>query len=106
MKKEIGIAVLGLGWMGQAHSRSALRIPSLFPDRSFFVGSLPDDALGQKAVLFMEGSTVIDEHSLRVPTLESWEIPKEVIYLSKFETTSSGKMDRLKSVALYLNAQK
>lgn len=79
---------------------------NLFPDRSFFVGSLPDDALGQKAVLFIEGSTVIDEHSFRVPSLESWEIPKEVIYLSKFETTSSGKMDRLKSVALYLNAQK
>lgn len=34
-RKRIGIAVLGLGWMGQAHSRSALRIPSLFPDRSF-----------------------------------------------------------------------
>lgn len=32
--KRIGIAVLGLGWMGQAHSRSVLRIPSLFPDRS------------------------------------------------------------------------
>mgnify|MGYP006282254815 CR=1 FL=1 len=30
---RIGIAVLGLGWMGQAHSRSMLRIPSLFPDR-------------------------------------------------------------------------
>jgi len=30
---NVGIAVLGLGWMGQAHSRSALRIPSLFPDR-------------------------------------------------------------------------
>lgn len=35
MSARIGIAVLGLGWMGQAHSRSALRIPSLFPDRSF-----------------------------------------------------------------------
>ncbi len=35
MTRRIGIAVLGLGWMGQAHSRSALRIPSLFPDRSF-----------------------------------------------------------------------
>jgi predicted dehydrogenase len=32
---RVGIAVLGLGWMGQAHSRSVLRIPSLFPDRSF-----------------------------------------------------------------------
>lgn len=35
MNREIGIAVLGLGWMGQAHSRSVLRIPSLFPNRSF-----------------------------------------------------------------------
>ena len=33
MKTEVRIAVLGLGWMGQAHSRSALRIPSLFGDR-------------------------------------------------------------------------
>ena len=35
MNRRIGIAVLGLGWMGQAHSRSMLRIPSLFPERSF-----------------------------------------------------------------------
>ncbi len=35
MKKEIRIAVLGLGWMGQAHSRSARRIPGHFPDRSY-----------------------------------------------------------------------
>ena len=35
MRQRIGIAVLGLGWMGQAHSRSAARIPSLFPDRAF-----------------------------------------------------------------------
>ena len=34
MKKHVGVAVLGLGWMGQAHSRSMLRIPSLFPERS------------------------------------------------------------------------
>lgn len=35
MNRQIGIAVLGLGWMGEAHSRSMLRIPSLFPKRSF-----------------------------------------------------------------------
>jgi len=34
-RRPLRIAVLGLGWMGQAHSRSALRIPSLFPERSF-----------------------------------------------------------------------
>ena len=35
MNQRIGIAVLGLGWMGEAHSRSMLRIPSLFQKRSF-----------------------------------------------------------------------
>ena len=30
---SVGIAVIGFGWMGQAHSRSYARIPSLFPDR-------------------------------------------------------------------------
>jgi predicted dehydrogenase len=35
MNRQIGVAVLGLGWMGQVHSRSMLRIPSLFPKRTF-----------------------------------------------------------------------
>jgi len=35
MKKPLGVAVLGLGWMGQVHSRAMLRMPSLFPERSF-----------------------------------------------------------------------
>ncbi|MEM9036129.1 MAG: Gfo/Idh/MocA family oxidoreductase [Actinomycetota bacterium] len=32
-RPTVGIAVIGFGWMGQAHSRSYLRIPTLFPDR-------------------------------------------------------------------------
>lgn len=35
MNTKLGVAVLGLGWMGQVHARSMLRIPSLFPQRSF-----------------------------------------------------------------------
>jgi predicted dehydrogenase len=34
MKPRVGIGVVGFGWMGQAHSRSYLRIPTLFPDRA------------------------------------------------------------------------
>lgn len=33
-RPRVGVGVVGFGWMGQAHSRSYLRIPSLFPDRS------------------------------------------------------------------------
>ena len=34
-RPRLGIGVIGFGWMGQAHSRSAARISSLFPDRRF-----------------------------------------------------------------------
>ena len=34
MRRRVGIGVVGFGWMGQAHSRSYARIPSLFPGRS------------------------------------------------------------------------
>ena len=35
VRDRIGVAVIGFGWMGQAHSRSYRRIPTLFPDRTF-----------------------------------------------------------------------
>jgi predicted dehydrogenase len=34
-RQRIGVAVIGFGWLGQAHSRSMLRIPTLFPERGF-----------------------------------------------------------------------
>ena len=34
MRPQVGIGVVGFGWMGQAHSRSYRRIPTLFPDRA------------------------------------------------------------------------
>ncbi len=34
-RPTLGIGVVGFGWMGQAHSRSAARIASLFPERTF-----------------------------------------------------------------------
>jgi predicted dehydrogenase len=34
-RRRIGVGVIGFGWLGQAHSRSLLRIPTLFPERPF-----------------------------------------------------------------------
>jgi predicted dehydrogenase len=28
----VAVGIIGFGWMGQAHARSYLRIPTLFPD--------------------------------------------------------------------------
>ncbi|MCY3636868.1 MAG: Gfo/Idh/MocA family oxidoreductase [bacterium] len=33
--RPVGIAVVGFGWMGQAHARSYLRLPTLFEDRAY-----------------------------------------------------------------------
>jgi predicted dehydrogenase len=34
-RRRIGVGVIGFGWLGQAHSRSLLRIPTLFEHRTF-----------------------------------------------------------------------
>lgn len=34
-RARIGVGLVGFGWLGHAHSRSILRIPTLFPDREF-----------------------------------------------------------------------
>jgi predicted dehydrogenase len=34
-RRKIGVGVIGFGWLGQAHTRSLLRIPTLFEDRVF-----------------------------------------------------------------------
>jgi predicted dehydrogenase len=34
-RRRIGVGVIGFGWLGQAHSRSLARIPTLFEDRTF-----------------------------------------------------------------------
>jgi predicted dehydrogenase len=33
--RRLGVGVIGFGWLGQAHSRSLLRIPTLFEEREF-----------------------------------------------------------------------
>ncbi len=35
MRGRLGVGVIGFGWLGHAHSRSLLRIPTLFTDRTF-----------------------------------------------------------------------
>ncbi len=34
-RRKLGVGVIGFGWLGQAHTRSLLRIPTLFENRGF-----------------------------------------------------------------------
>lgn len=81
----------------------------LFPERieakltkivmqRFFVAGLPDEKLGQKLVLFVEGKSDIG-NSLETISgsvfLDKFEIPKDVILVSSFKETKNGKVNRM-----------
>jgi len=63
--------------------------------KPFFIGALPDDKLGQKVVLFIEG--LIDKDILKnniSQILSGYEIPKEIFCLDTFVRTDTGKIKR------------
>lgn len=70
----------------------------------FFVGSLPDDALGERLVLFVESS--FSEEALenleyeigKYNLLEKYEIPKKIYFVEKFEETPNGKIHRVNTI--------
>jgi predicted dehydrogenase len=49
VRRRVGVGVIGFGWLGQAHSRSLARIPTLFADRDFdpVLVACADDAPGR-----------------------------------------------------------
>ncbi|MFT6370324.1 MAG: O-succinylbenzoic acid--CoA ligase [Maribacter sp.] len=80
----------------------------LFPERieakltkmvaqRFFVAGLPDEKLGQKLVLFVEGKSDIGNSLGTISGavfLDKFEIPKDVIFVPNFKETKNGKINR------------
>lgn len=66
-------------------------------NRRFFVRGLPDEKLGEKLVLVIEGDayTLEDEVFAR---LGKFEKPKEILFIDKFTETTSGKIKRAESI--------
>jgi len=63
----------------------------------FVICSLPDDFLGQRIVLVMEGEAVNEsELESAFATLKAFEKPKEVRYIHRFPLTENGKIQRVK----------
>jgi O-succinylbenzoic acid--CoA ligase len=58
---------------------------------SFFVTSKPDDLLGSRLVLVIEGNQHVPDMSI----LSGHQRPKEIIRLEKFERTETGKVKRI-----------
>lgn len=65
--------------------------------RRFFVTGLPDETLGQKLVLVIEGEPTT-LRPLHFAALSRFEKPKEVLYVPRFIETGSGKVKRAETV--------
>jgi len=70
---------------------------ALHVNRRFFVKGVPDDALGEKLVLVIEG----DKYELDPDVfseLDKYERPKEIMFINRFLETGSGKLQRAETL--------
>ena len=75
-------------------------------DQRFFVTGIPDEVLGQKLMLFVEGE--VDSEKLlatikSITSLDKFEIPKEIKVIPEFLKTETGKIQRQKNVDMALS---
>lgn len=71
-------------------------------NQRYFVTGLPDDLLGQKLILLIEGKQEDDHLSEKIKTLQTLkkhEVPKEIIFVEKFVETINGKISRRDTLA-------
>jgi O-succinylbenzoic acid--CoA ligase len=66
-------------------------------ERRFFIKGLPDDSLGEKLILVIEGAPY-DIDGSTFSKLGKYERPKDIIFVDKFAETESGKIIRDKSL--------
>jgi O-succinylbenzoic acid--CoA ligase len=66
-------------------------------DRRFFITSKEDSELGEKVVLVLEGEP-FDVDPIVFDSLDKYEHPKELIFVTKFKETENGKVIRKASL--------
>ncbi|MGL2965788.1 AMP-binding protein [Flavobacterium sp. XGLA_31] len=67
-------------------------------NQRFFIASKPDTELGEKVILVIEGESCHLDENL-YDDLDKYEKPKEVVFVSKFKETSTGKILRKETLA-------
>jgi O-succinylbenzoic acid--CoA ligase len=62
----------------------------------FIITSAPDEKLGEKLVLVIEGTPRHNDQEMKekLTILQPFERPREIYYLEKFAETSNGKVKR------------
>ncbi|AND65254.1 O-succinylbenzoic acid--CoA ligase [Flavobacterium covae] len=67
----------------------------------FFIYGLPDERLGEKIILVIEGLKKDTNPSI-FSELTHYETPKQVVFITKFEETETGKIKRKETVLKYM----
>ncbi len=63
----------------------------------FFIGSKPDEILGEKVILVFEEKPFSIENNV-FSELSKYQIPKEILFLETFERTETNKINRKKTL--------
>lgn len=77
------------------------RIGKALTDRAFFIYPLPDERLGEKVVLWVEGedrSGLKEQIDYVLNSFSGPEKPREYYLLPRFQRTATGKIDRHRTV--------
>jgi o-succinylbenzoate---CoA ligase len=70
--------------------------------QNLMLTSLPDELLGQRVVLLVEGNSI---PKIDFSSLSSYERPKAIYHLIDFSYTPSGKLDRRKTQQRFIESQ-
>ena len=86
-------------------SEKVERILNQFLTRRFFVNGLLDKKLGERLILIIEGEAFSEGEKKELmdsmkTTLPKYSIPKEILFIEKFEETDSGKVKRKTTMAM------
>ena len=74
------------------------KLSGIIPER-FFISSISDDKFGEKVVLVIEGESFNSEKLVKLELelsnrLSRFEMPRQMIFVTQFKDTSSGKIKR------------
>ena len=72
------------------------KLTEVIPHRRFFLTGKPDDLLGEKVVLVVEG----DKINITLESLGKFEKPKIIYFIPNFIETESGKINRVETIKI------
>ncbi|MGB1211656.1 MAG: AMP-binding protein [Lacinutrix venerupis] len=97
-------------WLGRADNIINSGGVKVFPEqvenklsnkinRRFFIASEKDDILGERVIIVVEGEEIVFKDTM-FNDLENYSKPKKIYFITKFLETSSGKIQRKKTLQL------